>query len=124
VWQDMLDLGLSTFPETEPDSKSIVGARSDCHAWSASVCYDFLSIICGINPSEHGFKSVEINPHPGYLTHLKSIMPHPAGLIEVDLNFKDGHVIGIVSLPAKLTGTFKWKENIISLKSGKQEIHL
>ena len=124
VWQDMLDLGLSTFPETEPNSKSIVGARSDCHAWSASVCYDFLSIICGINPAEHGFKSVEINPHPGYLTHIKGIMPHPEGLIEVDLNFMDGHVAGIVTLPGKLTGKFKWKEKTVPLKSGLQEIHL
>jgi alpha-L-rhamnosidase len=124
VWQDMLDLGLSTFPETEPNSKSIVGARSDCHAWSASVCYDFLSIICGINPAEHGFKSVEINPHPGYLTHIKGVMPHPAGLIEVDLNFKDGHVDGMVSIPVNLKGWFIWNGKKVPLKTGKQEIKI
>jgi alpha-L-rhamnosidase len=124
VWQEMLDLGLTTFPETEPDSKSIVGARSDCHAWSASVCYDFLSIICGINPAEHGFKSVEINPHPGYLTHLKGIMPHPAGIIEVDLNFKEGHVKGRITLPDKLSGKFKWEGKTALLKTGMQEVDL
>jgi hypothetical protein len=124
VWQEMLDLGLSTFPETEPDSKSIVGSRSDCHAWSASVCYDFLSVICGINPAEHGFKSVEIKPHPGYLTHIKGIMPHPEGLIEIDLNFSDGHVSGVVKIPVNLTGNFIWKDKSVPLKSGMQEINL
>ena len=124
VWQEMLDLGLTTFPETEPNSKSIVGARSDCHAWSASVCYNFLSIICGINPAENGFKSVEINPHPGYLTHIKGIMPHPSGLIEIDLKFSNGQVTGMVTLPDKLTGKFKWKNKTVSLKPGWQEIRL
>ena len=124
VWQEMLDLGLSTFPETEPNSKSIVGARSDCHAWSASVCYDFLSIICGINPAEPGFKSVEIKPHPEYLTHIKGIMPHPYGWIEMDLNFKEGHVSGMVTLPPRLFGKFLWKEKTVPLRSGAQEIHL
>jgi alpha-L-rhamnosidase len=124
LWQDMLDLGLSTFPETEPDSKSIVGSRSDCHAWSASVCYDFLSIICGINPAEAGFKSVEINPNPGYLNHIKGIMPHPAGNIEIDLNFKIEKVTGSVILPNGLTGIFTWKNKTINLKSGKQLIEI
>jgi hypothetical protein len=124
LWQEMLDLGLSTFPETEPNSKSIVGARSDCHAWSASVCYDFLSIICGINPAEHGFKSVEIEPHPGYLANVKGIMPHPDGLIEVNLNFREGHVTGTVTLPDKLTGKFIWQGRSVVLKSGRQEIRL
>jgi alpha-L-rhamnosidase len=124
TWQNMLELGLSTFPETEPDSKSIVGSRSDCHAWSASVCYDFLSIICGINPAEHGFKSVEIKPNPGYLTHLKGSMPHPSGTIEIDLNFKNGQVSGFVTLPDKLTGSFIWGGKSILIKGGKQEIML
>jgi hypothetical protein len=124
VWQNMLDLGLSTFPETEPDSKSIVGSRSDCHAWSASVCYDFLSIICGINPAEHGFKTLEIKPNPGYLTHLKGIMPHPEGLIEIDLNFREGHVTGFIKLPANLTGNFIWNKTTLPLRPGNQEIGL
>lgn len=124
VWQDMLDLGLSTFPETEPDSKAIVGARSDCHAWSASVCYDFLSIICGINPSEHGFKSVEICPHPGYLTHIKAAMPHPSGLIGLELNFSNGHVSGKVILPEHLSGKFIWQGKEVQIKPGLQEINL
>ncbi len=124
TWQNMLDLGLTTFPETEPDSKSIVGSRSDCHAWSASVCYDFLSIICGINPAEHGFKSVEIKPNPGYLSHLEGSMPHPLGPIEIDLNFTDGRVSGIVNLPPTLSGNFIWSGKIIQLKGGRQEINL
>lgn len=124
VWQEMLDLGLTTFPETEPNSKSIVGARSDCHAWSASVCYDFLSIICGINPAEHGFKTVEIKPNPGYLTHIKGIMPHPEGFVEMDMSFREEHVIGIITLPANLTGNFVWKGKTVPLKTGKQQIKL
>ena len=43
-WKQMLDAGLTTFAET-PDP-----TRSDCHAWSASPVYYFLSLVSGIKP--------------------------------------------------------------------------
>ena len=38
-WKNMLDAGLTTFAETD------VNPRSDCHAWSATPCFDMLSLV-------------------------------------------------------------------------------
>jgi len=94
--------------------------KSDFLHWN----YESADISPYLHPAEHGFKSVEIKPHPGYLTHIKGVMPHSEGLIEVDLNFREGHVIGIVTLPDNLTGRFIWKEKPVLLKAGRQEINL
>ncbi len=78
-WKEMLNLGLTTFAE-KPDP-----TRSDCHAWSASPVYYFLSLICGIKPNEPGFKSVLIEPHFGNLNWINGSMPHQSGNIKVSL---------------------------------------
>jgi len=116
-WKIMLDLGLTTFAEREFDM------RSDCHAWSASPCFDFLHTIAGICPAEPGFKSVIIAPNLGRLNYIKASMPHPAGDIKVDLN-KTGKtgISGSVVLPDNLTGTFLWGNKTLKLTGGKQEI--
>ncbi|WP_460983693.1 alpha-L-rhamnosidase-related protein [Spirosoma fluminis] len=118
-WRDMLAMGLTTFAENpEP-------TRSDCHAWSASPLYDFLSITCGINPAEPGFKSVRITPYLGDLTSVDGRMPHPAGEIAVQFQkTPTGGLTGNVTLPANLTGTVRWKGKSIPLKAGKQPISL
>src|SRR5690606_14366464 len=98
-WKEMLELGLTTFAETpEP-------ARSDCHAWSASPSYDFLSIIAGIRPTAPGFGSVVIKPNFGELKEVKASMPHPKGVIQIDLK-KVGEkgVIGTVTIPSGIDG--------------------
>jgi hypothetical protein len=112
-WRDMLSMGLTTFAENpEP-------TRSDCHAWSASPLYDFLSITCGINPAEPGFRSVRIEPFFGDLATINGQMPHPSGEIAVEFQ-KTGNV----TLPASLTGTLRWKGKTLSLKGGKQVVSL
>ena len=75
-WEEMIKLALTTFREGDYED------RSDCHAWSASPCYHFLSLVCGIRPLTPGFRSVEIAPCPENLTSIKSSMPHPAGTID------------------------------------------
>jgi len=124
VWEDMLKLGLTTFPENESRSNWIDDVRSDCHAWSASVCYDFLSIICGINPSTTGFNTVRISPNPGPLSKVNGTMPHPKGSISVDLSFENNRVIGSVELPVDVTGVFEWNSKEIPLRGGLQTIDL
>jgi alpha-L-rhamnosidase len=100
-WKQMLDNGLTTFAE-QPDP-----TRSDCHAWSASPVYYFLSLICGINPNEPGFKSVRIEPHLGSLQNIEGSMPHPLGTIKVALKKdKQNHLSGEIILPEHLTGIF------------------
>ena len=118
-WRDMLALGLTTFAESpEP-------TRSDCHAWSASPLYEFLSTVCGINPAEPGFRSVRIEPFLGNLNFAEGQMPHPAG--EIAVRFEktaNGGLKGSVSLPTSLTGSLVWKGKTIPLKGGKQEVAL
>lgn len=119
-WRKMLDMGLTTFAE-KPEP-----TRSDCHAWSASPNYDFLATICGIMPGAPGFRKVIIAPALGTLTWVKASMPHPDGMIRLELQRgEDGKSIhGKVELPAKLNGVFYWQGKEINLHEGKQEIEL
>ena len=118
-WRDMLAIGLTTFAE-QPEP-----TRSDCHAWSASPLYEFLSTTCGIQPAEPGFKSVRIEPFPGDLTTVEGKMPHPLGEIAVQFQkTPSGGLTGNVTLPPSLTGTLRWKGKTLVLKSGKQSVNL
>jgi hypothetical protein len=117
-WKEMLSLGLSTFPETLSPS-----VRSDCHAWSASPCYDFLATICGIMPGSPGFTSVKIEPHLGNLKEVSGVVPHPFGAIKVKyFRKKDGSYLANIELPGKLKGKFVCNGQEIVLKSGRQVI--
>lgn len=116
-WHNMLDMGLTTFAE-QPEP-----TRSDCHAWSASPVYEFLSTVCGINPAEPGFRSVRIEPFLGNLNFAEGQMPHPEG--EIAVRFEKtatGGLKGTISLPITLTGTLIWKGKTVTLKGGKQDI--
>ncbi|MDR1092191.1 MAG: alpha-L-rhamnosidase N-terminal domain-containing protein [Prevotella sp.] len=99
-WYDMLDIGLTTFAE-EPEP-----SRSDCHAWSACPLYDFLSIVCGIEPAEPGFRSVRIEPHLGILRQINGQAAHPKGIISVGLNKGEKGLTGTIVLPAGLSGVY------------------
>ncbi|GAB4371832.1 MAG: hypothetical protein Kow0042_14820 [Calditrichia bacterium] len=109
-----LQMGCTTFPETDhPDP------RSDCHAWSASPLYEMLATVCGIEPASPGFKSVRIEPHLGSLRFVQGKMPHPLGVIRIDLE-REGEkgLKGRVVLPAQLYGSFHWKNHHLILKEG------
>jgi hypothetical protein len=116
-WYEMLLMGLTTCPENpEP-------VRSDCHAWSAHPNFNFLSIICGIDPASPGFKEIEISPNLGPLEWVKGIMPHPNGLIEVEFaKVKPEGLKAVITLPDELTGWFLWKDKKVKLQEGKQII--
>ncbi|MEA5401439.1 alpha-L-rhamnosidase N-terminal domain-containing protein [Arcicella sp. DC2W] len=116
-WRDMLNIGLSTFAEqTDP-------TRSDCHAWSASPNYDFLSTICGIMPDAPGFEEVRIQPALADLENVSGKVPHPSGEITVKLKRKGKTGIsGEVNLPSNLSGRFVWNGKSIALKGGLQNV--
>ncbi|GAB3756841.1 family 78 glycoside hydrolase catalytic domain [Spirosoma pomorum] len=118
-WRDMLAIGLTTFAENpEP-------TRSDCHAWSASPLYELLSTTCGIRPAEPGFRSVRIEPFLGELNSVTGSVPHPAGDIAVKFQkTTSGGLTGIVTLPASMTGTLRWRGKSLALKGGEQTISL
>ena len=102
-WKEMLDAGLTTFAET-PDP-----ARSDCHAWSASPVYYFLSLVSGIKPASPGFKSVRIEPNLGSLKNIDATMPHKLGTIHVKIQKdNENHLSGEITLPIHLDGVFIW----------------
>ncbi|RZJ87686.1 MAG: alpha-L-rhamnosidase, partial [Chryseobacterium sp.] len=115
-WREMLQNGLTTFAEN-PDP-----TRSDCHAWSASPNYDFLSIICGIMPADAGFKRILIQPALGELKQVTAHMPHPAGIINLSLKRSGEGIEGDVDLPANLSGVFKWNGKEVQLVGGAQKI--
>ncbi len=118
-WRDMLARGLTTFAE-QPDP-----TRSDCHAWSASPLYEFLSTTCGIQPAEPGFRSVRIEPALGNLTSVNGTVPHPLGNIVVAFQkTATGGLTGTVTLPAKLSGTLRWQGKTVALTGGAQTISL
>ena len=115
-WKEAINHGLTTFPENPIGNISVLGTRSECHAWSASPNYDLLTTVCGIQPAEPGFGSVLIQPNLGALNWIKASMPHPRGEIRVDLIRKGiSNIKGSVRLPAGLSGYFSWggKKNVI-----------
>ncbi|ACU06167.1 alpha-L-rhamnosidase C-terminal domain-containing protein [Pedobacter heparinus] len=117
-WKQMLDLGFSTFPETLAPN-----VRSDCHAWSASPCYDFLATVCGIEPGTPGFATVRISPNLGNLKAVSGELPHPLGPIKVSYKkIKEGSYSAHIELPANLNGIFISKDQKVILTGGKQEI--
>lgn len=112
-WRQMLEHGLTTFAE-EPDP-----VRSDCHAWSSSPVYHFLSLVCGIEPASPGFKTVRIRPSLGPLKTVDARMPHPAGEIALKLQkMEQGAIEGEVTLPQGLEGVFEYQQTVTVLKSG------
>jgi len=118
-WEKMIDIGLSTFAET-PDP-----TRSDCHAWSASPVYYFLSLVSGIQPASSGFKSVRIEPNFGSLKNIDATMPHKLGSIRVKLQKDDkNNLRGEVTLPIHLGGVFIWNGIQMQLKGGVNKIDI
>lgn len=117
-WYDMIDRGLTTFAEQGDPT------RSDCHAWSASPDYQFLSLVCGVKPASPSFGKVLIEPYLGSLNKVEGKIPHPNGIITVTLA-KDGNKINAeVELPEGITGSFKWNGKEMPLKGGSQKISL
>ncbi|MDD6210137.1 MAG: alpha-L-rhamnosidase C-terminal domain-containing protein [Bacteroidales bacterium] len=117
-WIDMLRLNLTTFAERQEPT------RSDCHAWSASPMFEFLSGVCGIEPSAAGFKRIRIAPNTGYLNKIEASMPHPNGKIFFRYNCKGKRSKTTIILPENCYGEYITKQKeIISLKPGKNRIN-
>jgi hypothetical protein len=116
-WRGMLELGLTTVPETpEP-------TRSDSHAWSAHPNYGLLATVLGVRPAEPGFKSVRIAPHLGPLRRAEGRVPHPHGEIVVRFDRTEGGGLrGEVTLPEGLNGVLQWRGKETRLRPGRQQV--
>jgi hypothetical protein len=117
-WQDMLNVGLTTFAE-QPEP-----TRSDCHAWSASPNYDLLATVCGIEPASPGFERVIIEPRLGKLDRAEGKVPHPYGNISVKFKRKGEGISAEITLPKGLAGDFMWNDKKTPLRTGYQEIEI
>ncbi len=115
-WRDLLEQGLSTWPE-HPDP-----SRSDCHAWSAHPALDFLRVVAGIRPDAPAFARVRIVPAPGALTAISAVHPHPKGRIHVVYGLSGSRLTATVELPADVDGVLVWNGREYPLRGGAQRI--
>jgi hypothetical protein len=117
-WKKMVSLGLTTWAENpEP-------TRSDSHAWSAHPNYDFLTIVAGIRPAAPGFSKVIVAPHLGALKHVKAALSTQRGEVEAEYTVEDSMVKAVITLPAGVSGQLSWKDKVVNLGGGRQEIPL
>lgn len=98
TWEGMLAEGLTTWAETDAP-----GSRSDCHAWGASPNIEFFRNVLGVDSAGPGFSKVRIRPNLGPLQSARGVVPHPKGLIHVEVTREGGAVKHRVMLPPGVT---------------------
>ena len=93
AWEYMLGEGLTTWAEQD-----IAYSRSDCHA-RASPNVEFFRTVLGVDSAAPGFAKVRIRPHSGKLERASGIIPHPKGLIKVEVTKVAGRPVVKCELP-------------------------
>ncbi|MDR0732367.1 MAG: hypothetical protein LBF63_11910 [Treponema sp.] len=104
-WKGLLSLNLSTVPETPYDD-----SRSDCHAWSAPLLYEYPAKILGVYPLEPGWKTIGIKPQGLYLGKASGEVWTPAGTVKVSWKYEGGKISVNGSLPAGAKGVLTLPE--------------
>jgi alpha-L-rhamnosidase len=118
-WREMLADGLTTWAEwSGPD------VRSDCHAWGASPNFEIFRTVAGIESAAPGYSRVRIAPNLGKLHDLRASVPHPKGVIEVELTLNQGKLTAHVTLPAGTPGEFIWQGQRRELHPGENRLTL
>jgi hypothetical protein len=84
-WKRLLPLDLSTVPETPYDN-----SRSDCHAWSSLLLYEYPAKILGVYPVEPGYGLIGIKPRGLFLRRARGRVCTPAGITEVSWTYREG----------------------------------
>jgi hypothetical protein len=119
-WKDIFDMGMSATPEKRIEQDP----RSEVHPWTAHPVHFYFSLVAGIRPSSPGFETVTIAPNPGDLKNIDAVYPTKHGDILAQLNFgKDDKCIGIITLPEKMNGEFKWNGKEFDLMPGENRIN-
>jgi alpha-L-rhamnosidase len=118
VWEEVLKLGVTTWPETGPNS------RSECHGWGSSPNYHLLKIVAGISSTSPGFSNIRIAPKLGELDRLEVEFPHKLGIVKLNIKREASTLSGTVELPHGLKGTFVWNGDAINIQPGMQKIQL
>lgn len=81
-WGFMADMGATAFWEMWSGREGRL-TRSHCHGWSAAPTFFLSTYVLGAMPSEPGWRTVRIAPHPGDLSWCRGRVPTPAGDIEI-----------------------------------------
>ena len=102
MWKDMVNLGLKT-PLEMPEP-----SRSDCHAWSSHPLFHMHASLAGIRPAAPGFAEVLIAPSPGGLTEIRSVVPHPEGVVDFSMRLHGERWRVGVALPPGVRGVLRW----------------
>ncbi len=97
-------------------------SRSDCHAWGAHPLYHQFATILGIRPAAFGFEKICIQPQLGPLREARGRLPHPRGEIEVDLRRDGDRLVGEITLPPGISGTFVSEAGTLELHPGSQAL--
>jgi hypothetical protein len=74
----MLDAGATSWWE------HFHGRESLSHAWSCAPTYDLSTYVLGVKPTEPGFASFSVEPHPADLKWARGVVPTPRGDIQVE----------------------------------------
>jgi hypothetical protein len=116
MWFELKEKGFVTpFEEPEP-------SRSDCHGWGSHPLFHTFATVLGVRPGGWGFGHVEVAPRLGPLTEARGRVPHPAGVIEVELRRGGEGVFGRVVLPEGIDGRFRWGGRVWKLNPGANEV--
>jgi hypothetical protein len=83
-WKRLLGLDLTTVPETPYDV-----SRSDCHAWSSLLLYEYPAKILGVSPGEPGYGTIKIQPLGLYMKSAAGRVSTPAGPVEIAWEYRD-----------------------------------
>lgn len=118
IWRKNIEMGLTTWTE----DSNIEFTRSDCHAWGSSPNIEFFRTVLGIDSDAPGFSKIKIEPHVGKMTKLGGEIPHPNGKIAVSYRLDQGKWKISISLPAKTSGKFVWKDKVYELKAGDNKL--
>ncbi len=125
LWRALPDLGFKCPPEApEP-------TRSDCHGWGSHPLYRLVETVLGVRPapapaSKHafGFTHVEIAPALGPMRFARGEVPHPQGVISVDLTRNGQTLDATIELPPGLHGQLRWNSQARELTPGRQRLQL
>ena len=117
-WFHLTERGLFTTPEAPEPS------RSDCHGWSAHPLFHFHATVAGIRPASPGFATLRVRPAPGDLPYLRVRTPHPAGLVELEMESSLQNWTVHLHLPAGIRGMLETRTESLELNPGKNRFTL
>ncbi len=119
-WSPIIKSGGTTFWEMihyngnsgkvdERQNWSCYDYGSHCHGWSSWPVYSLLADVAGVRPLQPGFKTFQVKPQLGDLSHLKGVVPTPVGPVALAITRDCGCLtlrldipkgsIAVISLP-------------------------